>query len=62
MENKHIKKKHISEHRIISPSLLLSDNKKDIELLLKTIAKKYRITIGDAAVALSKTLESISER
>ena len=59
MENKN---KRIEEHhRIISPNLLLTDNKKDIEILLKIIAKKYRISIEDAAVALSKTLEKISQ-
>ena len=58
MENQH--KKIEEHHRIISPNLLLSDNKKDIEKLLIIIAKKYKITIEDAAVALSKTLENIS--
>lgn len=53
-------KKVTEGHRIISPSLLLSDNKKDIEQLLLIIAKKYRISVEDAAVALSKTLERIS--
>jgi hypothetical protein len=53
-------KKIEEHHRIISPNLLLSDNKKDIENLLIIIAKKYKITIEDAAVALSKTLENIS--
>lgn len=58
MEKKHNK---FEEHnRIISPNLLLSDNKKDIETLLKIIAKKYRITVSEAAVALSKTLENVS--
>jgi hypothetical protein len=55
------KNKEINEHhRIISPNLLLSDNKKDIETLLLIIAKKYRVTVGDAAAALSKTLENIA--
>lgn len=58
MENKH--KKIEEHHRIISPNLLLSDNKKDIENLLIIISKKYKVTIGDAAVALSKTLEQLS--
>jgi len=57
-----MKNKKIEEnHRIISPNLLLTDNKKDIEMLLNIIAKKYKITIDDAAVALSKTLENISQ-
>ena len=54
------KNKKVNEHhRIISPALLLSDNKKDIEVLLLAIAKKYKITVGDAAAALSKTLENL---
>lgn len=56
---KNIDKKIEENHRIISPNLLLSDNKKDIEILLNIIAKKYKITIWDAAVALSKTLENL---
>lgn len=58
-----MKKEDINEegfgHRIISPKLLLSNNKKDIENLLQIIAKKYRVSIEDAAVALSKTLERL---
>ena len=54
------KNKKLNEHhRIISPNLLLSDNKKDIEALLLIIAKKYKVSIEDAAVALSKTLENL---
>ncbi len=59
MKNKFkIKEGH---HRIISPNLLLTDNKKDIEALLLIIAKKYKISVEEAAVALSKTLEKISQ-
>lgn len=46
-------------HRVISPALLLNNNKKEIEQLLKIIAKKYSISVKDAAVALSKTLENL---
>ncbi len=59
MKNKFkIKEEH---HRIISPNLLLTDNKKDIEALLLIIGKKYKISVEEAAVALSKTLEKISQ-
>lgn len=58
-----MKKEDINEegygHRIISPKLLLSDNKKDIEVLLLIIAKKYRISIDDAKISLAKTLERL---
>lgn len=58
MKNKH---NNLEEHhRIISPNLLLTDNKKDIENLLIIISKKYKINIKNAALALSKTLEKIS--
>ena len=59
MENKD--KKIEEHHRIISPNLLLTDNKKDIEALLLMVAKKYRITVKDAAAGLSKTLEKLSQ-
>lgn len=49
-----------SKHRVIAPSLLLSNNKKDIEQLLNIISRKYNVSVNDAAFALSKTLQSFS--
>ena len=51
---------HASSHRIISPMLLFTNNKKDIEQLLNTISKKHNVSIKDAAFALTKTLQNYS--
>lgn len=47
-------------HRIISPNMLLNNNKNEIQQLLLIISKKYKVSIPDAALALSKTLEKIT--
>ena len=51
--------KNVQEHsnRVISPMMLFNNNKSEITLLLKQIAKENRITIGEAATALSEALK-----
>lgn len=57
MEN-NINENSLGGHRIISPKKILNNDRKDIENLLQIISKKYKISIEDAAFALSKTLQS----
>ena len=51
------KKQIIKEHRVISPKLLLSDNDKDLRMLLIMVAKKYRVSIEAAKNSLAKAYE-----
>ena len=54
------KKEQLNEsgsNRIISPMMLINKNKSEITILLKQIAKENRITIDEAAIALSEALK-----
>ena len=44
-------------NRIISPMMLITKNKAEITILLKQIAKEHRITVDEAAMALSEALK-----
>ena len=53
------KKQQLNEgsNRIISPMMLINKNKSEITILLKQIAKENRITVDEAAMALSEALK-----
>ena len=59
MENTKISEDNIESggHKVISPMLLLNNEKNDITNLLNMVSKKYKVSIKDAAFALTKTLE-----
>lgn len=47
-------------HKVISSDSIISTNSKDIKQLINVIAKKYNISIEDAAFALTNVFKKIS--
>jgi hypothetical protein len=51
---------HKTSHKVISSDKILSTNSKDIKELMMIVAKKYNISLEDAAFALTNVFKKIS--
>ena len=47
-------------HRVLSADKLLTNSSKDIEQLLLAISKKYKVSVKDAAFALTNVFQKMS--